>query len=106
MPHRKAAHAIWANLAVIALFVAAASSVLVLVLNNHRISDNQSRIREIQESRVSSCRQTYEGIRDVFKPFFRPMTDRTAKERKDIRKFNRVINRLKAGCDTQTGGER
>jgi hypothetical protein len=55
----------------------------------------------IQHSRVSSCEKTYESIRDVFKPFFRPPDKQTAKEKADKIKFNRTINAKKASCDIQ-----
>lgn len=57
--------------------------------------------REIQRERVASCERTYEGVREVFRPFFRPTKVRTRKERHDIRKFNRTVQRLKAHCDKQ-----
>jgi hypothetical protein len=31
--------------------------------------------REIQRQRVTSCKHTYEGVREIFRPFFRPCTD-------------------------------
>lgn len=64
---------------------------------------NGDRIRDIQRNRVESCRLTYEGVRQVFRPFFRPVRVRTPKERHDIRKFNRRVDDLKADCDLQVG---
>lgn len=63
-------------------------------------------IGEVQHDRVISCRHTYEGVREIFKPFFLPAKARTAKERHDIRKFNRRVDRLKANCDVQVSGGR
>lgn len=62
---------------------------------------NNDRIRDIQQNRLVSCEQTYEGVREVFRPFFRPFKERTAKERRDIVKFNDTVDRLKARCDVQ-----
>lgn len=62
-------------------------------------------INDVNHSRRISCERTYEGIRDVFRPFFRPPLVRTAKERRDIRKFNRIINGLKARCDKQVAAK-
>jgi hypothetical protein len=57
--------------------------------------------REIQRQRITSCKHTYEGVREIFRPFFRPAPARTTKERHDIRKFNRIVDQLKAQCDKQ-----
>jgi hypothetical protein len=62
----------------------------------------QDNVAAVQASRLSSCFQTYEGVRDVFRPFFRPPKQRTAKERADIRKFNRTVDELKRRCGRQT----
>jgi hypothetical protein len=44
--------------------------------NSHRIGvlvvENSNRIKEIQKSRLESCKRTYNGIREVFLPFFPP----------------------------------
>ena len=58
-------------------------------------------INDVNHDRLVSCRRTYEGVRAVFTPFFRPVKARTAKERHDIAKFNRIVERLKARCDKQ-----
>lgn len=73
--------------------------------NRELIRANQARTAEIQEARLSSCRQTYEGIREVFRPFFPPAAHRTAEQRRDVRKFNQTIDRRKAQCGRQTGTE-
>lgn len=62
---------------------------------------NNDRVRDIQQNRISSCKRTYEGVREVLRPFFRPISERTPKERRDIKKFNDTVDRLKARCDTQ-----
>lgn len=62
---------------------------------------NNDRIADIQQSRIASCRQTYEGVRQVFRPFLRPPAKRSAKERRDVRKFNATVNELKRRCDVQ-----
>lgn len=63
--------------------------------------ENENRIDDIQVSRVSSCRQTYNGIHDVFLPFFPPQP-RTAEQAADVKKFNDTIERLRNGCTKQT----
>lgn len=77
-------------------------TVYVLVQASSLSEANRTRITEIQESRVASCRQTYEGIRDVFRPFFRPIKERTAEEQADIDKFNDAVDQRKAACAQQT----
>jgi hypothetical protein len=67
----------------------------------HLTLENTKRIKEIQESRVFSCRSTYRGVRRVFRPFF-PKNPTTRQQRVTIVKFNRVINRLVKGCEKQT----
>ncbi|MDQ5821955.1 MAG: hypothetical protein M3540_10990 [Actinomycetota bacterium] len=79
-----------------------ALTVYALDQNRGLIAENKQRITDIQQSRIASCRQTYEGVRDVFRPFFRPPKERTAKERRDVEKFNRTVDRLKRRCDLQT----
>jgi hypothetical protein len=65
------------------------------------VVENTNRIHDIQRSRVESCQRTYEGIRQVFKPFF-PDPPRTQKQIDDLEKFNTLINKLKNKCDQQT----
>lgn len=62
---------------------------------------NRSRIVDIQQSRLNSCRTTYESIRQVFKPFFSPKANRTPKQQHDIDLFNSTINDRKAKCIKQ-----
>jgi hypothetical protein len=73
--------------------------------NAHHIDElvqaNSDRIHDIQQSRVDSCERTYEGIREVFKPFY-PPKPRTLKQIQDLETFNDTINNLKAHCVIQT----
>jgi hypothetical protein len=66
---------------------------------------NEDRIEEIQESRVISCKRTYEGIREVFGPFF-PPPPRTKEEQTNLNKFNNRIDDLKSRCSKQTEPEK
>jgi hypothetical protein len=63
---------------------------------------NRHRINEIQESRVSSCKRTYSGIRDVLRAFFPVAKKRTHVERTAISKLNRTIFVLRRSCKRQT----
>lgn len=69
------------------------------------VDRNKEVITQIQESRVISCRHTYEGIRQVFLPFFPPKGQRTRAQVQNLDKLNRTVNRLKARCDEQTATE-
>jgi hypothetical protein len=61
----------------------------------HLTLENTKRIGDIQESRNYSCKQTYKGVRQVFRPFF------TRSSKAIVQKFNRTIDTLVAGCQTQ-----
>lgn len=61
---------------------------------------NQNRINDIQNSRRQSCERTYEGIRQVFKPFL--SGPQTATQKKNIDKFNHRIDVFKSRCAIQT----
>jgi hypothetical protein len=63
--------------------------------------ENTKRINEIQKSRKFSCKQTYRGVRNVFRPFF-PKRPHTSEQERTIRKFNRTVDTLVAGCESQT----
>jgi hypothetical protein len=63
--------------------------------------ENTKRIDEIQKSRTFSCKQTYRGVRNVFRPFF-PKHPSDKKQARTIQKFNRTIDALIAGCESQT----
>lgn len=67
---------------------------------NHLVSQNTQFIFDIQNSRLESCKRTYEGIRKVFKPFS-PPKPRTEKQQSNLDKFDKTINHLKAACETQ-----
>jgi hypothetical protein len=67
----------------------------------HLTLENTKRINEIQASRTASCRQTYRGVRNVFRPFF-PKHPSDKKQARTIRKFNGTIDALVAGCESQT----
>lgn len=69
--------------------------------NKNLGKENHNRISEIQQSRVDSCKGTYRGIKEVFKPFF-PAAPRTNEQQADLDKFNQTINRLQKGCVKQT----
>lgn len=73
-----------------------------LVLTLVAVSGNRSRLSEIQDARLASCKQTYEGIREVFLPFFPPPEKRSARQNADFAKLNRTIHDLKAHCGKQT----
>lgn len=62
---------------------------------------NRNRVDEIQENRVRSCEAVYDGIREVFQPFF-PDKPRTKEETENIRKFNETITKFRARCEEQT----
>lgn len=110
MPHRRTLRFVWRNLAVFVLIGATVVDTALFVQaldQSHKSSrltaQNQERINDIQRARVESCEHTYEGVRQVFKPFFRTKTVRTVKEQRNIEKFNARIDELKAGCPLQTG---
>lgn len=65
------------------------------------VKQNRQRIKDIQESRIASCQTTYNGIREVFRPFFPPVP-RTPKQEADLNKFNSTIDKLIKQCKTQT----
>lgn len=62
--------------------------------------DNQNRIRDIQQSRKTSCEQTYEGIRRVFQPFFPKHP--TKQQQFNRIKFDSTIQQLINRCASQT----
>ena len=110
MPWRKPIRRLaQANLAVLALLlgviVNTALVIGVLHINTSRIADNRERIRDIQESRVFSCRQTYRAFHLVFDPFLPKPEMRTPRQREDIAAFNKTVDMLIAGCGHQTRTE-
>lgn len=68
------------------------------------VAENQDRIADIQLARIESCEKTYEGIREVFSPFF-PKPPLTKQQVDNLERFNTTIVTLKAGCVKQTGQE-
>lgn len=66
--------------------------------------ENTNRIREIQESRIESCKRTYQGIREVIQSFY-PPPPRTQIEQNQINDFESTVVRLRQGCFTQTKPE-
>lgn len=76
--------------------------VLAISIGFHKLENlagsNQDRIADIQASRIESCRIIFEGNRNVFKPLIPPKKDRTAKEQRNINKFNHSITREKRRC--------
>jgi hypothetical protein len=62
--------------------------------------ENKRLINEIQKSRISSCKKTYDGIKEVVHVSFfrnRPLTE----ERKIfLIKFDKIITDFKKGCTT------
>lgn len=65
------------------------------------IRDGRERDNQIQQNRVASCQRTYEGVREVFKPFFKPVKQMTPRELDNFTKFNRTVDRLKRRCSVQ-----
>ena len=68
------------------------------------VAENQARITDIQTTRIESCERTYEGIREVFSPFF-PKPPLTQQQLNNLERFNKTIADLRAGCVNQTGQE-
>lgn len=97
MPHRHAYRSLQKHSAFTALLLA------VLLSSSLTVYLNQRRVDEIDKQRVTSCQRTYEGVRDVFRPFFRTKRIRTPREQRNVDKFNRTVNQLKARCGQQTG---
>lgn len=68
------------------------------------VLENQKRISEIQDSRVDSCKSSYDGIYDVFVEFF-PEHPRSKKEQESVDKFTNKIKVLRDNCAKQTSIE-
>lgn len=69
--------------------------------SNLLVKENKKRITEIQDSRVASCKRTYDAIEDVFSPFF-PKPPRLQEQEENIRKFRHLIDQYRKGCIEQT----
>ena len=81
----------------------AATVVLFLALASLSIAGyfaNRNRIADVQESRLESCRASYEGVRQLLRPFFPHHPD--AAERAALNRFNRRVEFFKAACPSQT----
>jgi hypothetical protein len=76
---------------------------LIVHVQNDVNKKNHERIEDINSDRVVSCKRTYEGVREVFRPFFPPEDKRSAEQQKNITIFNRRIHFLKKHCPSQTG---
>lgn len=69
--------------------------------NKLLLVENTNRITDIQKSRTESCQRTYEGIREVLRPFF-PPPPRTETQQANLDKFNDKVDELKTNCTKQT----
>lgn len=109
MPYRRAGRFVWRNLAVFVLIGATVVDTALFIQAKGLASDNRDRIRDVQAARlefqteakkalVLNCLRQYESFRSVFRPFFRTKTQRTAKEQRNIDRFNNTVDNLKAGC--------
>lgn len=67
------------------------------IANKNLLRENSNRINEIQTNRLAACIGTYEGIKQVFQPFF-PPPPRSKIQQAQLDKFNKIVNRLKKGC--------
>jgi hypothetical protein len=65
------------------------------------VHDSGEQYDELQRSRLVSCQQTYEGVREVLLPFFPHPRQRTPAHQRNLEKLDRTVNRLKARCETQ-----
>ncbi len=74
---------------------------VLLVQNASLAHENSDRITDIQQSRIESCERTYEGIREVFRPFF-PKHPTNQRQIDNVETFNTTINNLKKACTKQT----
>lgn len=75
----------------------------VLLAHQHRglISDNKATLVAIQQSRVESCKDNYDGIVKAFKPFFTAPGMETPEQKANLTKFKRNIRALKRQCAEQ-----
>lgn len=90
-----------AFVAMIVIFVLLVGGLTWAVIDIQNLGkENKTRINDIQNSRLESCKQTYAGIHKVFVPFF-PPKPRTQKQQNDLDKFNLTIDTLTKGCEKQ-----
>ena len=66
----------------------------------HLTVENSKRIKEIQISRASSCRQTYRGVRKVVEKLLPKHP--TPVQKANTQKFEGIIHNLIEGCKAQT----
>jgi hypothetical protein len=96
-----------------ALFFAILISFMVLLINVRDIShkavrlsnqnaillkENDKRIKQDKIAVIAACKHTYSGIKDVFEIYF-PKHTTSAKQERDIKRFNARIEELKLACD-------
>lgn len=118
MPHRRALRAVWsrtaaawakarANLAVIVLVASVVvNTYLFLEIRQHQrdikqtqdvtrtlVRENRGRLIENEREARRICRQGYETVRDIFRPFF------AGADKQRVRRFNRRVNAGKARCN-------
>jgi hypothetical protein len=72
-----------------------------VALIGYIVRDSGEQYDELQRSRLLSCQQTYEGVREVFLPFFPPQGRRTPAQQRNLDKLDRTVDRLKARCVSQ-----
>lgn len=80
------------NLLAIWILLFSIAVILGLLANQHRVND-------IQQSRVESCKRTYQSFKDVFKPFVSKHP--TEVERARLQAFNALLDSKIQGCDKQ-----
>ena len=99
-----------AFIALTALFVAVLIALVVFIIDVRSNSDqienlgkeNSNRITDIQASRVASCKETYEAIRDVILETFVPEPPLPPELQARIVKFNTTIDTYQQGCGAQS----
>jgi len=73
------------------------------VQNRKRIKENRDLLEKIQQSRVSSCVQTYGSFTEILlDPQINPRSH-TEQEKAIIKKFKRVVHNKQENCIKQTG---
>lgn len=63
--------------------------------------ESRERDRQIQESRISSCRHNYRSVEAVALFFFPPAKSRDARQRKIALRLHRFIQKKIRGCPSQ-----
>lgn len=84
--------------------------VLAVAIGFYRIEnlgrENKDRIKDIQASRRESCEATYNSFHIIFDPFLPPKGHRTAKQQRDLAKFNKIIDAKIRECRRQVAPPR